>query len=85
MSLLNRAKDVMDVDSRYDKVTDAVAPKFCGMKVIEEIPDFILLYYTLVADQAIPSGYLDHFLTLEPHVRAAADRRHEKITRRRAD
>ena len=64
-------------------MTDTVSPKYGGMKVIEEIRDFVLLYFTLIVDQAIPSAYLEHFLTLEPHVRVAvkrADRRTVKIT-----
>ena len=43
-------------------------------KVVEKVPDFALLYFTLVADQAVSDGYLDQFLTLEPHVRGVAER-----------
>ena len=48
-----------------------------------EVPDFVCLYYTLVLDGAVPRGYLHEFLSLEGHVRTAAeraDRRNSSIT-----
>ena len=39
-----------------------------------ELPDFALLYYTLVLDDAIPAGYLREFMSLETPARRAAKR-----------
>ena len=36
--------------------------------------DFIMLYYTLVADKVLPHGFLGAFLDLEPHVRRSSYR-----------
>ena len=38
--------------------------------------DFELLYHTLVADSAVPSGFMAEFITLEEPVRRAAKRAH---------
>ena len=56
-------------------MTDACAPEDRGASLSSnvKIPDFVLLYFTLVADQAIPHGFLWHFLSLEPQLHAAAD------------
>ena len=62
--------NVVDVD--YQKDTE---PRSVSRQIriaTAGIPDFVLLYFTLVSDQAISNGYLDHFLSLESHVHAAA-------------
>ena len=40
----------------------------------DKVPDFVLLYFTLVSDRAIQSGYLEQFIALEQPIKAAADR-----------
>ena len=47
------------------------------------VADFVLLYFTLVDDGAVPPDYLAEFITLETYVRtpaARSDRSHEGIT-----
>ena len=81
-TMVNVAQSGFEVGASHN-ITDAGAPKSNGASVCVEVPDFVLLYFTLVADRAIPSGYLDHFLSLEPHSQAAAeraDRRNVAIT-----
>ena len=49
----------------------------------DKVPDFVLFYFTLVSDRAIPSGYLEQFIALEQPIWAAAeraDRRNPAIT-----
>ena len=44
----------------------------CGW--YDKVADFVLLYFTLVTDRAIPSGCLEHFIALEQPIRVAANR-----------
>ena len=56
-----------------------VVPKHCeemekSSGWCDNVPDFVLLHFTLVSDGAIPSGYLEQFIAPEQPIRAAADR-----------
>ena len=42
------------------------------------LPDFLVLYRSLVRDGALPGGYDREFLSLEPVVKAAARRENDK-------
>ena len=37
--------------------------------------DYVVFFYTLVADKVLPHGYFLDVLNLEPHVRRSSDRR----------
>ena len=59
------------------KVAEHPVPHACSSSpsaLTSDPPDFALLYYTLVMDDAIPVGYLREFMSLETPARRAARR-----------
>ena len=62
----------------FPKVQD---PSSSSASESQPPPDFLLLYWSLVADQAVPAGYEKDFATLETAVQRASDSSVRKASR----
>ena len=66
-------KAPIDLQRMRGTMSDVVCPVESPSRV-RVLSDFELLYCTLVADSAVPAGYLTDFMKLEEHAHRAASR-----------
>ena len=60
--------------TQVETLRDGSGHGSCDVPALTEVPDFVLLYATLVKDGALPHGYLQESIAFETQVRRAAAR-----------